>query len=127
MLTIEDLILLRLKTNTQYRLYVRPLSGLVKPKSILSLILSPPLTISKYGKVINGKPHSHYALANLNILLYPLAYITAQVPSKAILITPYGTTLTTSALRTWTIYLFIVITPLSIPNTFKRSYSALGT
>jgi len=70
-------MLLQLKTNTQYYSYIRPLSGLVKPKSILSLILSPPLTIFKYGKVINRKPYSHYALANLNILLYPLAYITA--------------------------------------------------
>jgi len=50
-LTIEDITLLRLKTNTWYCLYVRPLSGLIKLKSILSLILSPPLTIFKYGKV----------------------------------------------------------------------------
>ena len=105
---------------------MRPLSGLVKPKSILSLILLPPLTTSKYGKVMNRKLHSHYALANLNIPLCPLAYAIAQAPSKAILITPYGTTLMTSALHTWMIYLFIVITLLSIPNTFKRSYSALG-
>ena len=100
MLTIEDLTLLRLRTNTLYRLYVRLLSGLVKLKSILSSISSPPLTIFKYRKVINRKPHLHYALANLNILLYPLAHITAQAPSKAILITLYRTTLTTSTLRT---------------------------
>ena len=100
MLTIEDLTLLQLRTNTPYRLYIRLLSGLVKPKSILSLILSPPLTISKYRKVINGKPHLHYALANLNTLLCPLAYITAQAASKAILIMPYRTTLITSAPRT---------------------------
>jgi len=120
-------MLLQLRTNTLYYLYVRLLSGLVKPKSILSLILLPPLTASKYRKVINRKPHSHYTLANLNILLYPLAYITAQAAFKAILITPYRTTLMTSTLRTWTIYLFIVMIPLSIPSTFKRSYSALGT
>jgi len=60
------------------------------------------------------------------ILLCPLAYIIAQAASKAILITPYRTTLTTSTLRTWIIYLFIVITLLSILGTFKRSYSALG-
>ena len=126
-LTIEDLTLLRLRINTQYCLYVRPLSGLVKLKSILSLILSPPLTTSKYGKVINRKPYLYHALANLNIPLYPLAYTTAQAASKAILITPYGTTLITSTLYTQTIYLFIAITLLSILNTFKRSYSALGT
>ena len=79
---------------------MRPLSGLIKLKSILSLILSPLLTISKYGKVMNGKPHLYHALANLNIPLCPLAYITAQAPSKAILITPYGTTLMTSTLYT---------------------------
>ena len=70
-------MLLQLRTNTLYRLYIRLLSSLVKLKFILSLILSPPLTISKYGKVMNGKPHLYYASANLNILLYPLAYITA--------------------------------------------------
>ena len=127
MLTIEDLTLLRLRTNTLYRLYVRLLSSLVKLKSILSLILLLPLTISKYRKVTNRKPYLHCTLANLNILLYPLAYITAQAPSKAILITLYRTTLITSTLCTWTIYLFIAITLLSIPNTFKKSYSALGT
>jgi len=120
-------MLLQLRTDTLYRLYVRLLSGLVKPKSIPSSILLPPLTAFKYGKVINGKPHLHYALANLNIPLYPLVYVTAQAASKAILITPYGTTLMTSALRTWTIYLFIAIIPLSILSTFERSYSALGT
>ena len=125
-LTIEDLILLQLRTNTQYYLYVRPLSGLVKPKSIPSLILLPPLTIFKYRKVINRKPYSHRALANLNIPLCPLAYVIAQAPSKAILITPYRTTLMTSTWRTWTTYLFIVMTLLSILSTFKRSYSALG-
>ena len=76
------------------------MSSLVKLKSILSLILLLPLTIFKYGKVINKKPHSHHALANLNILLCLLVYVMAQAPSKAILITPYGTTLMTSALRT---------------------------
>ena len=120
-LTIKDLTLLQLKTDTQYRLYVRPLSGLVKPKFILSLILLPPLTISKYRKVINRKLHLYYTLANLNTLLYPLAYITAQVLSKAISIMPYRTTLMTSALRTQTIYLFITITLLSILSIFKRS------
>ena len=125
-LTIKDLILLQLRTDTQYHLYMRPLSGLVKPKFILSLILSPPLTISKYGKVMNGKPHLYYALANLNILLCPLVYITAQAPSKAILIMPYGTTLMIFTLCTWTIYLFIMTTFLSILSIFKRSYSALG-
>ena len=54
-----------------------PLSGLAKPKFILSLILLPPLTISKYGKVINKKLYLYCTLANLNILLYPLIYITA--------------------------------------------------
>jgi len=77
MLTIEDLMLLQLRTNTLYRLYARPLNGLAKPKSILNLILLPPLTAFKYGKVINRKPHLYYALANSNILLYLLAYITA--------------------------------------------------
>ena len=79
---------------------MRLLSSLIKLKSILSLILLPPLTISEYGKVINGKPHLYYALANLNILLYLLAYIMAQVSSKAILIIPYRTTLMTSTLHT---------------------------
>src|SRR6266481_9457091 len=100
MLTIEDLTLLRLRTNTLYRLYIRLLSGLAKPKSILSLMLLPPLTASKYGKVTNRKLYSHRALANLNILLYPLAYIIAQAASKAILITPYRTTLITSTPHT---------------------------
>ena len=127
MLTIEDLTLLQLRINTPYRLYIRLLSSLTKPKSIPSLILLPPLITSKYRRVTNRKPHSHNALANLNIPLYPLAYITAQAASKAILITPYGTTSITSALRTQTIYLFIVITLLSILSTFKRSYSALET
>ena len=56
---------------------MRLLSGLIKLKFILSLILSPPLTISEYRKVINKKLYLYYALANLNILLYPLVYITA--------------------------------------------------
>jgi uncharacterized membrane protein YqaE (UPF0057 family) len=93
-------MLLRLRTDTLYRLYARPLNGLAKPKSILNSILLPPLTASKYGKVTNRKPHSHYASANLNILLYLLAYITAQAASKAILIIPYRTTLTTSTPHT---------------------------
>jgi len=92
MLTIEDLTLLQLRTNSLYRLYIRLLSGLAKLKSILSLILSPPLTASKYKKVINKKPYLYCALANLNILLYPLVYITAQAASKVILITPYRIT-----------------------------------
>ena len=100
MLTIENLILSRLRTNTPYYLYTRPLNGLAKPKSILNLILLPPLTASKYGKVTNRKPHLYYASANLNTLLYPLVYITAQAASKAILIMPYRTTLITSAPRT---------------------------
>ena len=79
---------------------MRLLSGLVKPKSILSLILLPPLTISEYGKVINRKPYLYYALANSNTLLCPLAYVTAQIPFKATSITPYGTTLMTSTLHT---------------------------
>ena len=79
---------------------MRLLSDLIKLKSILSLILLPPLTISKYGKVINRKPHLYYASANLNTLLCPLAYVMAQVPSKATSITPYGTTLMTSTLYT---------------------------
>jgi len=124
-LTIEDLTLLQLRTNTPYRLYARPLNSLAKPKSILNLILSPPLTASKYGKVTNRKPHSYRASANLNTPLCPLAYITAQAAFKAILIIPYRTILTTSAPRTWTIYLFIAMTLLSILSTFKRSYSAL--
>jgi hypothetical protein len=99
---------------------MRLLSGLVKLKSILSLILLPPLTISKYRKVMNGKLHLHHALANLNILLCPLVYIMAQALSKATLITPYGTTLITSALYTWTIYLFTVMILLSILSIFKR-------
>jgi len=77
MLTIEDLTLLRLRTNTLYRLYARPLNGLAKPKSILNLILSPPLTASEYGKVTNGKPHLYRALANLNTPLCLLAYVMA--------------------------------------------------
>ena len=55
----------------------------------------PPLTISEYRKVINRKLYLYYALANLNTLLCPLVYIIAQAPSKAILITPYRTTLMT--------------------------------
>ena len=76
------------------------MSGLVKLKSILSLILLLLLTISKYKKMINRKLYLYYALANLNILLYLLAYTTAQVPFKVILITPYGTTLMTSTIYT---------------------------
>ena len=49
---------------------------------------------------MNGKPHLYYTLANLNILLYPLVYVIAQALFKAILITPYRTTLITSALYT---------------------------
>jgi hypothetical protein len=113
-------MLLQLKTNTPYCLYIKLLSGLIKPKSILNSILLLPLTISKYRKVMNGKLHLHYTLANLNTPLCPLAYAIAQVPSKAILITPYRTTSTTSALRTWIIYLFTVITLLSILSIFKR-------
>ena len=79
---------------------MRLLSGLVKPKFILNLILLPPLTISEYRKVMNGKLYLYHALANLNTLLYLLAYITAQAPSKTTLITPYKTTLMTSALCT---------------------------
>ena len=79
---------------------MRLLSGLIKLKFILSLILLPPLTISKYRKVINGKLYLYYALANLNTLLYPLVYITAQTPFKTILIMPYKTTLITSTLHT---------------------------
>jgi hypothetical protein len=100
---------------------MRLLSGLIKPKYILNLILLPPLTIFKYRKVINGKLYLYHALANLNTLLYFLVYVTAQAPFKAILITPYRTTLITSTLYTWTIYLFIVITFLSILSMFKRS------
>ena len=77
MLTIEDLTLLQLRTNTPYRLYARPLNGLTKPKSILNLISSPPLTAFKYGKVTNGKPHLYRALANLNTPLCLLVYTTA--------------------------------------------------
>ena len=99
-LTIEDLTLLQSKTDTLYYLYVRLLSGLVKPKFILSLILLPPLTISEYRKIINRKLHLYYALANLNTLLYSLVYVTAQAPSKTILIMPYKTTLITSTLYT---------------------------
>ena len=95
--------------------------GLIKLKFILSLILLPPLTISEYKKVINGKPHLYYTSANLNTLLCPLVYVMAQAPSKAILITPYKTTLITSTLRTWIIYLFIIITLLSILSIFKKS------
>src|ERR1700722_9555697 len=124
MLTIKDLTLLQLRTDTPFCLYARPLNSLVKPKSILNSILSPPLTAFKYGKVINRKLHLHYASANLNTLLYLLVYITAQAASKAILIMPYRTTLTTSTPRTWTIYLFTVITLLSILSIFKRFYSA---
>ena len=120
-LTIEDLTLSQSKTNTPYYLYVRLLSGLIKPKFILNLILLPPLTISKYKKVINRKLYLHYASANLNTPLCPLVYVTAQAPFKAILITPYKTILTTSALHTQTIYLFTAITLLSILSTFKKS------
>ena len=79
---------------------MRFLSGLIKLKFILSLILLLPLTISKYRKVINRKPHLYYTSANLNTLLYPLVYVTAQVPSKTTLIMPYKTTLMTSTLYT---------------------------
>ena len=93
-------MLLQLRTNTPYRLYTRPLNSLAKPKSILNSKSLPPLTAFKYRKVTNRKPHSHYALANLNTLLCLLAYIMAQAASKAILIIPYGTTLITSTPRT---------------------------
>ena len=105
---------------------MRPLSGLAKPKFILSLILLLPLTIFKYRKVMNGKLYLYYTLANLNILLCPLVYATAQAPFKAILITPYGTTLITFILYTWIIYLFIIITLLNILSIFKKSCSTLG-
>jgi len=113
--------------KVRYRLYIRLLNSLAKLKFILNLILSPPLTASKYRKVINRKPRLYYILANLNIPLYPLAYIIAQAAFKAILITPYGTTLITSALRTLTIYLFIVMILLSILSMFRKSYSTLKT
>jgi len=71
--------------------------------------------------VINGKLDLYHALANLNTLLCPLVYVIAQAPSKAILITPYRTTLMTFALRTWMTYLFTVMTLLSILSIFKRS------
>ena len=77
MLTIKDLILLQLKINILYHLYIRLLSGLIKLKFILNLILLPLLTISKYRKVINRKPYLYYTSTNLNIPLYPLVYITA--------------------------------------------------
>jgi hypothetical protein len=77
MSTIEGLTPLQLRINTLYRLYVRPLNGLAKLRSILSSILSPLLTVSKYEKVTNGKPHLYCVLANSNITLYPLAYVTA--------------------------------------------------
>ena len=79
---------------------MRLLSGLIKLKSILSLILLLPLTIFKYGKVINRKLYLYHTLTNLNTLLCPLVYITAQILSKVILIMPYRTTLITSALYT---------------------------
>jgi len=70
-------MLLQLRTNTLYHLYIRPLNGLARLKSILSLILLPPLTTSKYGKVTNRKPHLYRALANLNTPLCLLVYIMA--------------------------------------------------
>jgi len=70
-------MLLQLRTNILYHLYLRLLSGLAKLKSILSLILLPPLTAFKYRKVTNRKPHLYRTLVNLNILLYLLVYITA--------------------------------------------------
>ena len=73
---IKHLTPLQLKTDTLYHLYVRSLSGLIKLKFILSLILLPLLTVFKYGKVINRRPHSHRASVNLNILLYFLGYVT---------------------------------------------------
>ena len=79
---------------------MRLLSSLIKPKFILSLILLPPLTIFKYRKVINKKLYLYYTSANLNTLLCHLVYITAQIPSKAISITPYRTTLIISTLYT---------------------------
>ena len=69
---------------------------------------------------------TYYTLANLNILLCPLVYIIAQAPSKVILIILYRTTLITSALRTQTTYLFIIITLLSTLSTFKRFQNTLG-
>ena len=99
-LTTEDLMLSQLKTNTLYHLYIKLLNSLVKPKFILNLISLPPLTIFKYGKIMNGKPHLYHTLANLNILSCSLVYAMAQAPSKAILITPYRTTLMTFALCT---------------------------
>ena len=74
------------------------LSGLIKLRFILSLILLPLLTISEYRKVINGKPYLYHTLANLNTPLCPLVYTTAQAPFKTILITPYKTTSITSTL-----------------------------
>ena len=100
---------------------MRLLSSLVKLKSILSLILLPPLTISEYGKVINKKLYLYYTLANLNTPLCLLVYIIAQVPFKTTSIMPYRTTLMTSALYTWMIYLFTAITLLSILSIFKKS------
>jgi hypothetical protein len=70
---------------------------------------------------MNGKLYLYYALANLNTLLCPLVYIIAQALFKATLITPYGTTLTTSALYTSITYLFTVMTLLNILSIFKRS------
>jgi len=54
---------------------MRLLKGLTKLNYTLSLILLPPLTIFKYKKVTNRKPHLHCALVNLNTPLCPLGYI----------------------------------------------------
>ena len=91
---------LQLKINTLYYLYIRPLNSLTKPSFILNSISLLLLTAFKYRRVINRKPYLHYILANLNIILYPLAYITAQVAFKIISIIPYKITLTISALYT---------------------------
>ena len=118
---------LQLIINTLYYLYIRPLNSLTKPSFILNSISLLLLTAFKYRRVINRKPYLHYILANLNIILYPLAYITAQVAFKIISIIPYKITLTISALYTQMTYLFITITLLNTLSIFKRCYNILKT
>ena len=127
MLIIKGLMPSQLRINILYYLYIRPLNGLTKPSSILSLISLPFLTASRYKRVTNKRPHLYHISANLNITLYPLVYAMAQATFKATSTIPYKITLTIFTLHTQTTYLFTITTLLSTLNIFKKYCNTLKT
>src|SRR6266702_2431708 len=56
---IKGLMPSRLRIDTLYHLYIKPLNGLTKPSSILSSISLPLLTASGYKRVTNGRLYLH--------------------------------------------------------------------